>query len=95
MGAQGIEIESIAGPRGAPQLDITGIGKRFRVGVEPNGLLNLSGFTSPGGRSGAAVLDSDNRLVAITTGNGSAAVPVSDLISAGAATPGLEGLALL
>ncbi|WP_343931196.1 hypothetical protein [Tsukamurella strandjordii] len=77
------------------KVKVMGIGERFRVEIEPNRLLRLSGFTSPAGRSGAAVLDSEGQIVAISAGDGAAAIPISEFFSATAATPGLEGLVLL
>lgn len=74
------------------KVKVMGIGERFRVAIEPN---RLSGFTSPVGRSGAAVLDSEGQIVAISAGDGAAAIPISEFFSATAATPGLEGLVLL
>ena len=81
--------------RTGDKVDVMGLGKRFTVTVETNGLLRLDGFSSPSGRSGASVLGADHRLVAISAGDGASAVPIAEVIRTFAAMPGLDGLALL
>lgn len=81
--------------RSRDKVDVQGLGEHFSATIDSDGLLHLDGFSSPFGRSGASVFSTKGRLVGISAGTGSLAVPIAELIRTFAAIPGFGGVALL
>ncbi|KXO88835.1 hypothetical protein AXK60_20295 [Tsukamurella pseudospumae] len=81
--------------RSGDDVGVHNTGETFRVSIDARGLLLLDGFSSPFGRSGASVFSTKGRLVGISAGTGSLAVPIAELIRTFAAMPGFDGVRLL
>lgn len=81
--------------RSGDEVEVHNTGQTFHVTIDARGLLLLDGFSPPFGRSGASVFTTKGRLVGISAGAGSLAVPIAELLRTLSAVPGFDGVTLM